>query len=196
LKRRGAVWWTGLTGCLRIAKKKISNGTPGWSTVGKQVLYSYIEMDPDFLNKDYAAVFEHEVLHTLGMLHEHQRYDRNSYVNVKSRSDLDQSSQWYKTNMDKIAHKNKYRFLWWTWSKTNSTTYDTPYDYNSVMHYRNGYFHGLDNGNFDYWSDYQLNNTRWGSVNCDTWLTPWDIYTVRRLYGLSRTIPGYIPDGR
>lgn len=60
----------------------------------------------------------HEVMHSLGFHHEHQRYDRDQYIKVL----YTEAEPWY---MDNLA-----RF------PPNITTYyGTPYDYMSIMHY-------------------------------------------------------------
>ena len=42
-----------------------------------------------------------------------------------------------------------------------------------------------------------MNNDRWGDENGDTWFTPWDIYTIKRLYGITpNRKPGYTPAAR
>ena len=40
----------------------------------------------------------------------------------------------------------------------------------------------LDGGCWEVWQD---NLGEWGSTNGNTFFSPWDIYTVRRLYGMS-----------
>jgi hypothetical protein len=60
----------------------------------------------------------HELLHTCGLAHEHNRADRDEYVKIK----------W-----ENIEEKMKYNFY-----KVNSTEYSdygVPYNYKSVMHY-------------------------------------------------------------
>lgn len=62
-----------------------------------------------FNGTDRIGSVMHEILHAAGMIHEHQRPDRNSWVRVSG---------------DKNAVRNTY-----------STETRTPYDYGSIMHY-------------------------------------------------------------
>uniref|UniRef100_A0A8C2CCF1 Metalloendopeptidase n=1 Tax=Cyprinus carpio TaxID=7962 RepID=A0A8C2CCF1_CYPCA len=73
------------------------------------------------------AFIEHLFLHALGFLHEHTRYDRDDYVTINFKNII----TGYESNF------NKY-------SKNQTTTEDTPYDYYSVMHYDKN---ALSNGN-------------------------------------------------
>ena len=60
----------------------------------------------------------HEMFHILGFLHEHQRKDRNNYINVK---------------MINVPHKHdrEFKIL-----RCRRDTMDMPYDGKSIMHYR------------------------------------------------------------
>jgi len=61
----------------------------------------------------------HEFMHALGFKHEHQRADRDNYVMIT----VDTNSSDYKPNN------------WVKCSTSDCDNQDTPYDYNSVMHY-------------------------------------------------------------
>uniref|UniRef100_A0A8C6TPH3 Metalloendopeptidase n=1 Tax=Neogobius melanostomus TaxID=47308 RepID=A0A8C6TPH3_9GOBI len=63
----------------------------------------------------YKGIIQHEFLHTLGFKHEQTRSDRDRYVRIN----------W--ANMDRSMVYNFYR------SYTDNL--NTPYDYNSIMHY-------------------------------------------------------------
>ncbi|WKY13843.1 hypothetical protein Q1695_004576 [Nippostrongylus brasiliensis] len=63
----------------------------------------------------------HEILHSLGVHHEHKRPDRDKYVTI------------YRNNI-KEGHQSQFKKL------PDADTHDTPYDYNSVMHYRKDEF--------------------------------------------------------
>ncbi|KAM4772429.1 meprin A subunit alpha [Rhinophrynus dorsalis] len=67
---------------------------------------------------DYKAIVEHEILHALGFYHEQSRSDRDDYVQI-----------WWDEITSGMEHNfNKYEddFI---------TDLNTPYDYESVMHY-------------------------------------------------------------
>ncbi|CAG9837516.1 unnamed protein product [Diabrotica balteata] len=57
----------------------------------------------------------HELMHTVGFNHEHNRYDRDDYVTIN----------WSMIKSSRISY----------FKTTDSVTYDLPYDYDSVMHY-------------------------------------------------------------
>uniref|UniRef100_A0A8C5D5M2 Metalloendopeptidase n=1 Tax=Gouania willdenowi TaxID=441366 RepID=A0A8C5D5M2_GOUWI len=63
----------------------------------------------------YHSTVQHEVLHALGFRHEHNRSDRDKYVNI----------MWQ--NID--------RQMAYNFEKQNTNNQNTPYDYTSVMHY-------------------------------------------------------------
>ncbi|XP_028254014.1 meprin A subunit alpha [Parambassis ranga] len=68
---------------------------------------------------DTKAIVEHELLHALGFYHEQSRSDREDYVKI-----------WWDQIEDGMQHNfNKYEddFI---------TDLNTPYDYESIMHYR------------------------------------------------------------
>lgn len=65
----------------------------------------------------------HELYHSLGILHEHERYDRSLYIDVL----------W--DNMP-VSAWSQFQMI----SRTLATTYGLPYDYGSVMHYENNAF--------------------------------------------------------
>ncbi|ETN76863.1 astacin [Necator americanus] len=60
----------------------------------------------------------HELMHVIGLWHEHMRYDRDKYI--------------------KVHYENIERGYWSQFEKVTpdkATTYNVPYDYKSVMHY-------------------------------------------------------------
>lgn len=71
----------------------------------------------------------HELMHVLGFIHEHQRGDRDSYINI---------------NWQNLMTKEKSQFVILQSQRSNSN-FTTGYDYNSIMHYertaftKNGY---------------------------------------------------------
>ncbi|XP_001953566.2 low choriolytic enzyme [Drosophila ananassae] len=67
------------------------------------------------------GVIQHEALHLLGLFHEQSRPDRDEYVQI---------------DFDNIPEK-----YWWQFkTMDDTTTYNLPYDYDSVMHYSKNAF--------------------------------------------------------
>ncbi|NXY46420.1 MEP1A protein, partial [Ceuthmochares aereus] len=68
---------------------------------------------------DYRAIVEHEILHALGFYHEQSRMDRDDYVTI-----------WW----DEILEGGEHNFV--KYDDGYITDLNTPYDYESVMHYQ------------------------------------------------------------
>uniref|UniRef100_A0AC35U634 Metalloendopeptidase n=1 Tax=Rhabditophanes sp. KR3021 TaxID=114890 RepID=A0AC35U634_9BILA len=66
----------------------------------------------------YDFIIVHEILHSIGFEHEHQRYDRDNFIKVR----YDNIDQTQLHNFDKILLHEV-------------TTFDYKYDYKSIMHY-------------------------------------------------------------
>ncbi|KAH8409805.1 hypothetical protein KR222_008212, partial [Zaprionus bogoriensis] len=64
------------------------------------------------------GIIQHETLHVLGLYHEQSRPDRDEYVVI---------------DYDNIPRKYWSQFM--AMSASSTTTYDVPYDFESVMHY-------------------------------------------------------------
>ena len=110
--------------------------------------------------------------HVFGLLHEHQREDRNTHITVPDTKTG--------TDYDIIRHDNRYWFFWHSWTQPNATTYSTPYDYHSVMHYRaDGVTEFVLRSSGERWTVRACNKAVWGADNGATYFTPWDIYTTR-----------------
>ncbi|NWI86641.1 MEP1A protein, partial [Pitta sordida] len=67
---------------------------------------------------DYRAIVEHEILHALGFYHEQSRTDRDDYVKI-----------WW----DEIIPGKEHNFV--KYDDSYITDLNTPYDYESLMHY-------------------------------------------------------------
>ncbi|XP_034488494.1 zinc metalloproteinase nas-9 [Drosophila innubila] len=65
-----------------------------------------------------VGIIQHETLHVLGLYHEQSRPDRDDYVVV---------------DYDNIPRKYWSQFM--AMSESTTTTYNVPYDFESVMHY-------------------------------------------------------------
>ncbi|XP_057309153.1 zinc metalloproteinase nas-4-like [Hydractinia symbiolongicarpus] len=85
-----------------------------WSPIGRQIGKQALSIGYGCVSE---SVIVHEMLHALGFFHEHQRPDRNDYIEILW--DNLQTSVWKQF----IIHSNV------------ATTLDLPYDYYSIMHY-------------------------------------------------------------
>ncbi|XP_026090902.1 high choriolytic enzyme 1-like isoform X2 [Carassius auratus] len=63
----------------------------------------------------YYGIVEHELIHSLGFSHEHTRSDRDKYIWI---------------NWQNVPEASSYNF-----QIKDTDTLNTPYDYNSIMHY-------------------------------------------------------------
>ncbi|NXP76367.1 MEP1A protein, partial [Ramphastos sulfuratus] len=87
-----------------------------WSMVGNQQTGQNLSIGTGC---DYTAIVEHEILHALGFYHEQSRMDRDDYVTI-----------WW----DEIIAGGEHNFV--KYDDSLITDLNTPYDYESVMHYR------------------------------------------------------------
>ncbi|KAF4013451.1 hypothetical protein G4228_005104 [Cervus hanglu yarkandensis] len=87
-----------------------------WSEVGDRHVGQNLSIGQGC---DYKAIVEHEILHALGFYHEQSRTDRDDYVNI-----------WW----DEILPGYQHNFN--TYDDSFTTDLNTPYDYESLMHYR------------------------------------------------------------
>ncbi|XP_035899838.1 low choriolytic enzyme-like [Anopheles stephensi] len=109
---------------LDVAYVSIDNSDAGcWSDVGRGVERTFVNLQPGCANSLTTPV--HELMHTLGFYHEHNRLDRDRYITVLYSNMLpDESLQ---SNFDLVDPKN-------------TTTFNVPYDLGSIMHYRKDAF--------------------------------------------------------
>uniref|UniRef100_A0A0N4ZD85 Metalloendopeptidase n=1 Tax=Parastrongyloides trichosuri TaxID=131310 RepID=A0A0N4ZD85_PARTI len=66
---------------------------------------------------------QHEIFHALGVQHTHSRSDRDKYIEIKKENFLE-----YEDFEENILEKN---------NKNNYKSYNTLYDFNSILHYKN-----------------------------------------------------------
>ncbi|CAL1535619.1 unnamed protein product [Lymnaea stagnalis] len=64
------------------------------------------------------GIIMHELIHSLGFWHEHNRVDRDSYINI---------------DLHNVQTSSQHDFTITTTAK--ATTLNTAYDFNSIMHY-------------------------------------------------------------
>uniref|UniRef100_A0A670Z9S1 Metalloendopeptidase n=1 Tax=Pseudonaja textilis TaxID=8673 RepID=A0A670Z9S1_PSETE len=86
-----------------------------WSYVGNLQTGQVVSIGPGCEHKD---IVEHEVLHALGFFHEQSRTDRDDYVKI-----------WW----NEITEGQAYNFE--KYNESLISDLNTPYDYESVMHY-------------------------------------------------------------
>ncbi len=157
-----------------ISKRQLG-AIGGRASVGKTGC-SFLYMDIEAVNARREYTFNHEMGHVLGLLHEHQRYDRDRSVRVVP-TDSDH----------RIIPERRWHCRFWFFDcryVNNTTHYGKPYDFQSVMHYesRAGVI-TLKNGGI--WYDWYQNRRLFGEDNGVTWFSLWDIYTIKRLYGIT-----------
>jgi hypothetical protein len=107
----------------------------------------------------HSGIIQHELLHVLGFNHEHERPDRDNYVEINY-GNID--SQWH------------YAFEKQTWG-TTAVDLKTSYDYGSIMHYGENYF---SNNVKPTIVPKQMN----ASIGNREKLSPTDVIEIRRFY--------------
>ncbi|MBN2436452.1 MAG: hypothetical protein JXK07_14415 [Spirochaetes bacterium] len=127
-----------------MAEKNLDN-VYGRATVGRAFGKSTLYLDSGLINENnnwFHRVPRHELGHTLGLRHEHQRWDRDEYIDV-----ADFYKQYGKNSNTKEFDKTKKYYTWvkkkkwgipyWVYVKRSKTYSYTPtsYDYLSIMHY-------------------------------------------------------------
>ncbi|XP_059351875.1 zinc metalloproteinase nas-8-like isoform X2 [Daphnia carinata] len=104
---------------VRITK----TGQGCWSDVGKIGQRQTVSLDDRCILRSIPGLIVHELMHTLGFYHEHQRPDRDNYVFI---------------NLENVEPKNRGYFkkmnMW------DLLTVRYSYDYGSVMHYPSNAF--------------------------------------------------------
>ena len=99
-----------------------------WSHVGRQQgrpTVINLDLDPSQNCLD-VKIIKHEISHSMGFLHEHQRPDRDGFVNVSNSVN------------DNLKLLENYKI----WEENMSFRLYTPYDYFSLMHYYSSELHG------------------------------------------------------
>jgi len=88
-----------------------------WSKVGRIGGHQPLSLGDRCIER---GTITHELLHALGLYHEHQRSDRDNYVEIHRDNMVDLTDSKYKTNFAKC---------------TGCKDYGVPYNIESVMHY-------------------------------------------------------------
>jgi len=138
---------------------RINRGSTCQSTVG--INYKGSNLRRITLNDtecgSTVGVIIHELLHTLGFEHEHQRRDQNEFIEVHFENIVENGREWYNI--------------------TNHTLLQTPYDYGSIMHY--GYWGFTEKGNKTFTPKKDLKGKKIGQRNA---LSKYDIVKINRYY--------------
>lgn len=130
------------------------SGSGCWSYLGRQ----RGRQDVSLMKKGclYTNIVQHEVLHALGFHHEQVRSDRDQHVNIL---------------FDNIQKGKE-----WNFQKADTNNLDTPYDFQSVMHYSKFAFSKNRQPTIVAKSDPNLNFGQASSMSAN------DIARVNRLY--------------
>ncbi|XP_018332160.1 high choriolytic enzyme 1-like [Agrilus planipennis] len=97
-----------------------------WSFVGRKGGSQILSLQPptdrstNCLGNEGRAI--HELMHALGIFHEHSRWDRDRYVKIHPENIVPR----YKSNFQKQSPEN--------------TSFSFEYDFDSIMHYGKNYF--------------------------------------------------------
>jgi hypothetical protein len=146
-------------------------GPAGKSSIGTFSLFAEMKIKSAYAETS-SRVWLHEIGHTLGLLHEHQRYDRDDYVTVNS-SDTTNYGKIPKQTL--VAGLKPVRILFVTiylpyiWYMDYGKTVGA-FDFDSIMLYwsPNIYRKTAVNGNRE--------------IQCNTVLSSTDIATIRYMY--------------
>ncbi|XP_030248698.1 meprin A subunit beta-like [Sparus aurata] len=115
---------------------------------------------------DRLGIIEHEIMHCLGLHHEQSRYDRDDHITII----------W--DNIKDGLQRNFYKI-----SQGESTTFNAPYDYLSVMHYGKNYFSkNSENTIVTKLPQYQ------DKIGQRLEMSPIDVYKLNRLYNCNGSI--------
>lgn len=137
-------------------------GAAGSSTMGR-TLNPQVSLTPEILGRIGGIM--HELLHGVGLSHEHQRFDRDQYITVHWENVLPA----HRSSLEKVPERK--------WFLPYSETYGS-YDYASIMHYHEYAFSGNREKTID---------AHGNAVGQQDGLSESDIFTLQTLYG--RTPP-------
>jgi hypothetical protein len=167
-------------GCIKIYDDfSLPRDVGGRSTVGYVSGYrSELKLN-NISGTNLQGTALHELGHSIGLKHEHQRYDRDNWISVYKSGD--QYDKIPKTVSGWRWEWVRVRIGWWTisipypcfWEQTNSTTYG-DFDFNSVMLYDGFTIKKVPSGN----TTLKVG----GSTVKNKTLSYWDIQTAKAIY--------------
>jgi hypothetical protein len=141
----------------------------------------------DAANSYHVAVILHELGHVIGLAHEHQRYDRDNYIEINWSNIAAKRDQYlsipqygeiwcsYYLNIFGVVISGE--FLFWRWENSRVLS---SYDYLSIMHY--GAYAGKPTALDQYvWIMRRKSGTDWDKLGGNK-LTANDIKSVKELY--------------
>jgi hypothetical protein len=137
-----------------------------WSTMGMGGIYNR-RMNLQLNGCESRDVILHELGHALGMIHEHQRTDRDLYVDIQSK------------NIDG-SFLVKFNF------KTLASELHTPYDFYSIMHYGYYFFSNEGETTIQPKPGYERYKHIMGMVRN---ISPLDQYAIGEMYGRTAQTP-------
>lgn len=150
---------------LTIGRSYMGNSSGCWSMLGSEVYFMGIKRRMTLGHGcDHYSVVLHELGHSFGITHEHQRPDRDKYVDI------------FEENVDPgFANFNtKLNF------NTQAGDLLTPYDFDSIMHYSRRSF--SKNGK-DTIVPKGENKSKIDSIGRAQHLSEYDIISIQTLYG-------------
>ncbi len=171
-----------VVGCIKIYDENTDNWN-GRATIGYvSGPFGYLKLRAGISGQALSRTCLHELGHVLGLKHEHQRYDRDSYIFVEnSNNDYSKIEKdffgwcWQKKQIKVWLWTITIWYPCWT-SQKNSMVYG-DFDFNSIMLYPDikikAPYNNLNNG-------YKFNNSIYTRYN--TVLSANDIAMVKEIY--------------
>jgi hypothetical protein len=164
----------GQTQYVSIGIYDLPSGVGGRSTIGSIGVFSSLQISPG--SRMSERTWQHELGRTLGLMHEHQRYDRDNYVAVNSSDKANYGKIPAQTVVAglypvriKILFVRITIYLPYVWYMDYGKTVGS-FDFNSIMLYSNNNIRRKQPVNGSY------------ALPINTRLSSTDIETIRRIY--------------
>ncbi|MBQ7159764.1 MAG: hypothetical protein IJS09_10160, partial [Treponema sp.] len=167
----------GLIGCVNISDDFLDENVLGVSTVGYQGGFQTLKLSWQIQENMLKATCCHELGHTLGLRHEHQRPDRDFYISVPYvgsnfnpfPKEID-GFRWNSFTIDLFFFSITIYYPIW-WSETYSET-EGLFDFDSVMLYSGFPVH-------EQWQTFNHNKTM---TQQQSEPSPFDVYMIMKQY--------------